>query len=151
MASEGVTEFIRSSHNISVHLDGSFILEDTGSGSWELRSSNSILSKIDVDALHGIRLHTLFSPFFNGGYSDGQETDSNKALENLCTILKKNRITSTTAGILMLTWTTEQCLMLLKILKPLEVILDSEESIRYEALFHLKQLVSFNFLNLIYY
>ena len=150
MASQGVTEFIRSSHNTSVHLDGSFILEDT-KHSWELRSSDSILAKVDVDALHGIRLRTLFSPFFNGCYSDGQETDSNKALENLCTILKKNRITSRTAGILMLTWTTEQCLMLLKILKPLEVILDSEESIRYEALFHLKQLVSFNFLNLIYY
>lgn len=146
MANKGVTGFIRRSRNISVHLHGRFILEHIGGGSWEFRSANSIVIKIDVDALLGIRLQTLLSPFFLDSLSGKHGTDSSKALENLCNILKKNRITSGKAGIFMGDWTTEQYWMLLKILTPLEVVLGNEEAARDEALFHLKQLASFSLL-----
>lgn len=68
--------------------------------------------------------------------------------ENYCDALKRHRVTSSQMIVRHFqTLTKEECVILLKILKPTEVDLDSNGSNRFEAILEAKQLVSHTLLH----
>lgn len=146
--------FIRGNLHISVHLpEGRFSLNSSDITRDDVArpaetSTITLDENIEEETLYGIRLSSLC---VHGTLSlipsllfilEGAD------FEDSCSTLSKNRITCNKLKIETKreTWTKEQCLVLLKILKPVEVDMSSLQSDRYEALWQVKTIVSSIFL-----
>lgn len=127
--------------NIIVHLDGIYFLQrDSWETPWAFQQFQPY-TLLGVEGLRAARLRELHSPPSYGRYPLGKE-DFDEAFEQLCDILRKNKISCQNATIHMEQASTEQCVTLLNILKPEKFFLNSQRSQRFEAFLHSKRLVS---------
>lgn len=135
-----VKEFIHNSRNISVHMEGIYALQLDWNDllkSWALCCYKQF-ANIKVDGLYAVRLEMLVPP---GQLIASVLSDQMLDFEKLYDYLEMNRITCDQLQMAELRLSKEQCATLLKLLKPVNIRLHSQESDLFEAVFQSKTLV----------